>query len=583
MPRRIAYNIAGFNNNYIGEDIQLCVEALVKSKAAVVVREPNMDISFNSLLPCTSAIDTFASRNVRMVTNAVSVATLEAKNTRPIELSEVGTTNCVVTPYTIPTLSEAYNSSMRQITAKIELYLDGDESTPIVLDRHTMTSFEILEEAKADSSSPLGSISSNELVVSLVNINDMFNPNNTESIYYGKLLPLVKIKPYVGIYTYNETHKDGYILWESLGTYYTGDWLPTYSSLDVNLTCYDRFYFEGGLSLIGFKGVTKTTLEIYLNSMFNYLGIDLPVIDEALRSVNIDVAGFVGDTFAETLAEIAKATGCFIYIDRYNKYVFKVPFVTTDFHHIVSDSKQILNISAPVKYLDAYSSVILGINKPKLVADVELFSESNVNSVDEYFKQHVKLTDGHAVDATISVVDKENLPVEGITASVELVDPYRANIHVIGNLTDASIKIVGSKYDPSVYELNYINNTMYTMVGENVINLSSDLLQDEAHAKSYLFQLYNQLCNPRQRMTVTLRGIPSIILSEKAHVIDTASKIDEKMFVYRNMIRYDGGLEHTIEGLRYASENVDPIASSGLKNKFNRSPFNRLGTTLGGV
>lgn len=583
MPKRLALNVSSFNTNYQGEDKALSTSCIVKSAFNATIREPFTYIQLSVVDKGVSESSMNASRNVRFYKSCINDSCLEAKNTRPIEMAAVAVSSSITTPYTIPTLSEAYNMHQRQITAKIEMYIDGEHKPPIILDRHLITSFDVLEECKADAQSPLGSVSSNELNISLMNINDIFNPNNIKGPYYGKLMPKIKIKPFVGIYIYNETHKDGYVLWDDLGTYYTGDWLPSYASLDVALTCYDRFFFDSGLSLVGFSAQVGVTLEEYINSLFSYLNLDLPIIDEELKTIRINAAGFVGDTFGQTLQEISKATGCFIYIDRYNNYVFRIPFNTTDFHHTVTDSNQLYEIDAPVRYLDAFSVVILGINEPVLEENVELTNLSKVKIDGSYAKYNIKLNEGLAVSARVSIEDTNGAPIEGATGSVELIDPYRVNVFAEGLAEDANIKVLGNRYIDSINEINYINNTIYQVVGENTINLSSSLLQDDTHAKEYMFRLFNQLCNPRQKMSLVIKGMPSIVLSEKVQVTDANSKVNEKMFVYRNSITFDGGLEQVVEGLRYATENVDPLASSGLKNKFNRSPFNRPGTYIGGI
>ena len=75
-----------------------------------------------------------------------------------------------------------FNSRSRQIELKLDIYFDGMMTTPFTVSKSDyLIDAEWLEEISADSSNPLGVISSNELSFRLFNKDGIFSPTNTLS------------------------------------------------------------------------------------------------------------------------------------------------------------------------------------------------------------------------------------------------------------------------------------------------------------------------------------------------------------------------------------------------------------------
>jgi hypothetical protein len=103
-----------------------------------------------------------------------------------------------------------------------------------------ITSIDVLEESEMKGSTPVGNISSNELDLSLQNINiggiaDPFMQGNTNSPYNNLLLKNRKIEPEIGLYT--DATSIEYI---PMGIFWSGDWDNKEQGTVVTTSCRDR-------------------------------------------------------------------------------------------------------------------------------------------------------------------------------------------------------------------------------------------------------------------------------------------------------------------------------------------------------
>ena len=83
-----------------------------------------------------------------------------------------------------------YNAESRYIHERFLIYFT---SVPLeVTKSNYLVSSSVLEESSKLSDSPFGTITSNELTLSLFNESGLFNPQNTSSPYYGQIKKGIK-------------------------------------------------------------------------------------------------------------------------------------------------------------------------------------------------------------------------------------------------------------------------------------------------------------------------------------------------------------------------------------------------------
>lgn len=99
-----------------------------------------------------------------------------------------------------------------------------------------IVSLRFLEESEiADGTIPVGNISCNEVDIKLQNVENQFFWNNTDSPIHTQLKVNRKIVAYVGIEKTDTT-----IHWETLGTFFSGDWNAEENGATASTTARDR-------------------------------------------------------------------------------------------------------------------------------------------------------------------------------------------------------------------------------------------------------------------------------------------------------------------------------------------------------
>ena len=132
---------------------------------------------------------------------------------------------------------EDFNAHSRCILLKLDIFFDGLQNEPLTVTRSDyLIDAELLEEAGAEDSNPLGAISANELSFSLYNDSGIFSPTNTNSPYYGKIKTNVPIIPYMK----PELDEVTDVNWIKMGKYYVSDWNATVTGAAASITAEDK-------------------------------------------------------------------------------------------------------------------------------------------------------------------------------------------------------------------------------------------------------------------------------------------------------------------------------------------------------
>lgn len=91
------------------------------------------------------------------------------------------------------------DADQRRWIPKVEVYFDGDAQPATVFDGDDVITISPLEESRAESDNPLGTVSANEISITFDNSGRNFTPTNSAGAYYGKLKPNIMVKPYLGL------------------------------------------------------------------------------------------------------------------------------------------------------------------------------------------------------------------------------------------------------------------------------------------------------------------------------------------------------------------------------------------------
>jgi len=428
----------------------------------------------------------------------------------------------------------------RDIGAKVEIFFDGDNNSPTVFYKDDqIVSIAILEELRADTMSPLGHVSANELSLVLNNSNRIFSPTNTESPYYNKLLPNVLIKAFIGV------HVSGSYEYISLGEFRTGDWRSPSSQIRASVKCPDILASIGQKDMPMVPVIENTNIKEMFEILFQSFGLtsDDYIIDEDLVQP-IRFGWFNRDKVINELQRLASSGHCFVFLNRQGKIRVKNIFSVGESVATLTDNNQIVNVDSPQKYSDTFSKIFLKYPMPTL----NLESEQIVSLAD--VKSEVP-------DTTLTGITFSNAPIclvnqvaltKGRYSDIEYIKhgALDCTIKLINDnlLEEVRLTIFGQKMNKNEAISMATNAALVDLIGEKELSLTVDLIQQQEEANNYTSILLNFVGDPFAYYSADIRGNPSLEVGDVITLIDTADKVPSaEVVIVRQTMSFAGGLD----------------------------------------
>jgi len=434
----------------------------------------------------------------------------------------------------------AIKANQRDFKCLIKIYFDGENGYPYGFNETDIESIDLLEETFAEGETPLGAVSSNELVLSLYNRNNNFSPKNTDSPYYGKLVPNIKIELSIGIKLADLTYE-----YLDLGTFYTSNWSMPTNSLMVNIICHDRLFniFNSPMPQIPIQeSINMSTMFVML-----FYALSLTSSDYNIDAIShgISIAALPqssGDTIRDGMQIMAERSLCNVFIPR--EGVIRVirnnnvlPYDTT-----WTDSDMIINADQPIDYSNIYSQVEVGYHVPfvgeqesvLIIEKVEvpdggitldnLFFDSVVGAV-----ENVKLIG--AVNSYIS-----SMTIGARSISITLANASASETVAI-EIDGRPVKTVDATYLIS-------DATAQALVGNIKFSFDSEYIQSKNDAIIFAGKLLALVTDPSAYITVDSRGDLAVELTDSLMINDVIDSI-ENLEVVPIRMHYDftNGLE----------------------------------------
>jgi len=441
------------------------------------------------------------------------------------------------------------SASERNLKPKVEIYFDGEDSPPVVLGSDNIASIEYLEEAQAEGDNPLGAVSSNEIVIVLLNDDQAFNPDNPSGPYYGKLKPNVLVKPYYGLKI------NGSFEWISLGSFWTGYWDAESTTVYAEVICNDRLFLIGeeDMPLIPtMEDVSRYTL---FETLFQAVGLasDDYSIDTSLASDNVDVAYYPDGNVRNALNKLAEAFNCTVFVTRDN--IIKVLNNQTAGSSVktFNDTDLVISSKMPQRFDEIYSDIdlkyihhsigelssLLVIENLEIGASGSTYIDLKFTTAPVAFVSHIKITEVPHVSITSFSIGTWGMD---ITIANDIATTQTINLEVMGYPLELVENVVTVR-----------NATTYTLLGDKarVLSLKNYLIQNSDDATSQANLILPIVSNIRAYVECTTRGDPSIELGDVITINDVTNKIiNTEIVPIRFKYRYDGGLECEIKGMK---------------------------------
>jgi len=432
---------------------------------------------------------------------------------------------------------------------------------------------DLIEERDVGQNSlPIGSITSNEIQITLNNVNRKFDAGNTQSSLYQLLKPNRKIKAWLGV-----KHDNEQMEWVPLGVFWSGDWTAKDDEVTAQTTGRDRLDM-----------LMKTTYEnsqVWQNvSLYNLainvledagLTADEYWVDNELQDFTIPYAYFEPISHREALRRIAEACVGQCYCDRdgiiriegpsfIENQDFAREFVTWNsltiytWDELKSHTWGDINIpfsithdeyfrkDNPVKWSEIanYIEVETQPLKPDATQEVYRSNESESIGAGETKTITVRYNSIPCVDAVATLQGTgtiSNVTYYSWGANVTVTSATAGTFEIIVNAKPLKVvnqdKIV-VKDDASIEENGQI---AYKFP-------ANPLIQTRSIAVTIANKLLNYYKNPQRDMELEWRGNPVLLLGDKIRVVDQKEKND--YYIVKQELEYSGALRAKLSGKR---------------------------------
>lgn len=413
-------------------------------------------------------------------------------------------------------LTTAFNSSQREIKNGLIIYFPSDVEGFLTED---ISKQGLLEETFAESQTPLGAVSSNELTVTLYNEDNNFSPNNSLSPYYGKLLPNIYIDAFVGIKL-----SDGTIEYVYLGNFSTTDWNAPTGGLEVGILCNDKLRTLGNKIVPQIPIQNSSSISQLFRCIFNSLGLteDEYSIDDISHSVNI--TSFSESKVMDILQDLAERGLAYVFCDRNGKIrVIRSNNVENPSSFTWQDTDMLINADIPVQYQDIYSQI--EITYAITYADVPTTVLSSIEL--EIPSGGLTLSNfafGSVVGSIDNIILKNNINsyITSMTIGAESISLTFANTGASETIT---LEILGRAIvsKQAVYLVS--DSDTQALIGNIKLAINNNRIQTKDDAILYASKLLTLIINPAAYVTASSRGNPVISLVNSIRINDTIDNI----------------------------------------------------------
>jgi hypothetical protein len=441
------------------------------------------------------------------------------------------------------------NSPTRRCLAKVKIYFDGPLSTPVIFDNDTIVRFVLLEEARTESSSPIGRVSSNEFTLDLDNSDRKFTLSDEDGPYFGKLIPNVKVEPFIGLEI--DYPSEGNVEWIPLGVFWTGDWDAPSAGVEASVVCYDRLYQLGERDLPPFLAMKNTTIFEMATKLFLVLGLSATdfEVDPSLTQ-RVRIGWFPKGKVWGALQALAVAGSCTITVNRFGKIVVINNFRLTESVAIFDDDSQIFDMNIPQEYANIFTSTLVRCTLPVLSSGEQILD------LDELIVPAGSTTFRGLGFNRGPVAALSQLSLRG--AKTSSIKKLRYGAWSM----DLTIVNSGASETVSLYATGFLITSNESTVSRTEVPLAAlygfreqtiegDLIQDISAAREYAALAGYIGKDPKAYFTANVRGNPAVELLDTVTIRDPSDKFkEEEVVVLRSVLEYDGGLSGTLEGIR---------------------------------
>lgn len=428
-----------------------------------------------------------------------------------------------------PSTDADYNALQRANDMYIEIYFNGASQAPLIIDRSNyLISLNILEESHADTSSPFGQISSNELVIELLNLDAMFSPVSMSSPYHGKIRKGLQIK------VYNKPCFDNSIEPDPMGVFYVTEWNALITDINANITANDKIYTLLSNASLHLDVMSEVAYNNFLSAIFDSIGYEVDI--DLTTAQTLDFA-YPLDNICTTITECLIGAQAECWCNHTGNIMVRSLIRSRALRATLTDADQIADIQTSQGITSEYDGVKLLCNLTNESEEKTLLTVNGVKTA-----ASIQDTD---------VFTFSDVPITRIT-QVSLSGAHVSLKDIVATSQSCQLAINNDSADKVPFDLTIKGHTLditqatYSDGTNDMLEMNNVYIQDPEYAKAYKEILNNYYTDSLPILIVDIMGNLKLEMGDKIRVISEVYKVDFTGILFRANINYDGALSETI-------------------------------------
>ena len=415
-----------------------------------------------------------------------------------------------------------YNASSRYLHKMYRIHFSGAKVLEVLRSDYLLSS-SILEESYGVSSSPFGDVTSNELELSLLNSDGIFNPKNTESPYYGFIRRGIKIEAFV--------RPDEVDEWDPAGVFYVTDWSTSSSGMSAEVLANDKLYSIVNAPVPSMPIVRDIPFAYFIRQYFSLFDAEVTVDDSIDLVLPYGFTSGYSDNRA-LLTDLMTAAIADCYCDHSGNVTVRSKVAARDTRATFTDDDQIVTVSIKQSLATDYDSASVSYNSMQESAEQEVLSISEI-AVSPGTNTTALTKFSSSLVTSVKSIRAESTSVVKPIGYTATADSIICSLNSNGSAA-ARLTVIGTV-------LEKVSSVVSTP-GSSAVELDSSFVQTLENANRVL-KYTDRFVNAEQpSLDLVIRGNPRLQLGDKIEVDSTKYKTQFVGTLTKAKYIYDGGL-----------------------------------------
>lgn len=415
-----------------------------------------------------------------------------------------------------------YNSNSRYLHKMYRIHFSNTVVLEVLKSNYLISS-SILDESYKTSSSPFGDITSNELELSLLNENGIFNPKNTKGPYYSYIRRGIKIEAFI--------RPDEVDEWDPVGVFYVTDWNTSSNGMAAEVVANDKLYsiLNAPVPSIGIS--RDVAFADFIADYFTLFDAEV-IVDKSIDLILPYgfTSGYTDNR--ELLADlmIAAVADCFCLHD--GSIVIRSKTSPRELRATITDDDQIISVSIKQSISTDYDSVSVTCNA------MQESAEQNILAIEALRVEPGITTTELTKFSTDRVVSVKSIRTDG-DASVRPISFNATADDIVVTLqgtasTDIKIDVVGTVLEAV--------SSIVSTEGFSAVSLDSSFVQTIKNANAVCEYTDRYINDDLSTLELSVRGNPKLQLGDKIHVSSNRYRAEFTGILVKAQYNYSGGL-----------------------------------------